>query len=136
MIHDVKLIAAHCSDEIDPRLAFLARASAHLTLVELGEMDLEEAIDDLVPAFEGLRGDSFEALVEQLAKETKARAKPENRPTLQTTIEAVMWCVRERGLGALKEPANVERLARCDAAAKAQIDSRIKKLIGAKEIAL
>jgi len=31
-----------------------------------------------------------------------------------------MWCVRERGISALKEPENVERLIRCDAAAKAQ----------------
>jgi hypothetical protein len=134
-LHDTKLIAAHC-DEIDPRLAFLARASARLTLIEFGEMDLDEAIDDLVPA---TRGDSFEALVERLAKENKACAKPvrsENRPTSQTTIEAILHCIRVRGIKALKEPANVKRLRRFDAAAKAQIDSRIKKLIDAKEIAL
>jgi hypothetical protein len=56
-----------------------------------------------------------------------------NHPTPQVTIEALMHCVRQRGLAALKEPANVERLARCDAAAKAQIDGRIKKLIERKE---
>jgi hypothetical protein len=55
---------------------------------------------------------------------------PRARPTPQVTIEAILYCVRERGLAALKEPANVERLARCDAAAKAQIDKRIGKLIG------
>jgi hypothetical protein len=32
----------------DPRLAFLARASARLTLLEAGEMDLDEAFDDLI----------------------------------------------------------------------------------------
>jgi hypothetical protein len=41
--------------------------------------------------------------------------------------------VRERGIAALKEPANLERLARCDAAAKAQIDKRIEKLTAATE---
>jgi hypothetical protein len=53
-----------------------------------------------------------------------------NKPlsTPQTTIEAILHCVRERGVAALKEPANIERLTRCDVAAKVQIDRRIKKL--------
>jgi hypothetical protein len=55
---------------------------------------------------------------------------PRARPTPQVTIEAILHCVRERGLAALKEPANLERLARCDAAAKSEIDRRIGKLIG------
>jgi hypothetical protein len=54
---------------------------------------------------------------------------PRRRPTPKVTIEALMWCVRERGLSALREPVNIERLTRCDAAAKAQIDERIAKLI-------
>ena len=53
---------------------------------------------------------------------------PKNRPTPQVTVEAVILTVRERGLAALKEPANVERLERCDAAAKAEIEQRIAKL--------
>jgi hypothetical protein len=36
---------------VDPRLAFLARASARLILVEVGEMDLDTAFAELVPAF-------------------------------------------------------------------------------------
>jgi hypothetical protein len=56
------------------------------------------------------------------------------RPTPQTTVEAVMWAVRERGLRALKEPANQERLSRCDAAARAQINERIEKLLAADRI--
>ena len=59
---------------------------------------------------------------------------PRNRPTPQSTIEAIMYCVRERGVAALKEPANVEWLSRCDATAKAEIDRRIAKLIAAKVI--
>jgi hypothetical protein len=51
-----------------------------------------------------------------------------NRPTPKATIEAVMHAVRERGLAALTEPANIERLERCDAAAKAEIERRIAKL--------
>jgi hypothetical protein len=53
---------------------------------------------------------------------------PRSRPTPEVTIEAILHCVRERGLQALKEPANVERLARCDDAAMAQINKRIERL--------
>ena len=56
--------------------------------------------------------------------------KPRGRGrTPQATVEAILHSVRERGLKALQEPANIERLTRCDAAAKAQIDQRIDKLI-------
>lgn len=54
------------------------------------------------------------------------------RPTPQTTIEAIMYVVRERGLEALLEPDTVERLSRCDTAAREQINSRIATL-GLKE---
>jgi hypothetical protein len=50
------------------------------------------------------------------------------RPTPRTIIEAIMFCVRERGPQALHEPGNIERLSRCDNAAIAEIDARIRKL--------
>ena len=49
--------------------------------------------------------------------------------TPQATVEAIMFAVRERGLAALKDAANVERLVRCDQAARAQINRRIARLI-------
>jgi hypothetical protein len=52
----------------------------------------------------------------------------ENRPTPQVTVEAIWHAVRERGLAALNESATRQRLARCDAAALAQIDQRITRL--------
>jgi hypothetical protein len=58
----------------------------------------------------------------------KPAAKPARRPTPQVTIEAVMYCVRTRGLPALQEPANLERLSRCDPAALAEINRRIDAL--------
>jgi hypothetical protein len=58
---------------------------------------------------------------------------PRNRPTPKVIIEAIMSCVRERGLVALKEPANIERLTRCNSAAKAQLNERIARL-QAKEV--
>jgi hypothetical protein len=55
--------------------------------------------------------------------------------TPQTTIEAVVHCVGERGVAALKEPANIERLLRCDDGAKTKINERIARQIAAKKIA-
>jgi len=56
-----------------------------------------------------------------------------NRPraTPRVTIEAIVYSVRERGLAALKEPANIERLQRCDAPAKADINRSIASLLEA-----
>ena len=48
--------------------------------------------------------------------------------TSQSTIEAILVAVRSRGLAALREPPNLERLRRCDAKAQAEIDRRIDKL--------
>lgn len=55
------------------------------------------------------------------------------RATPQTTIEAIMVCVRERGIGALDEAANLERLSYCDEAARAQINLRTARLIEQKD---
>jgi hypothetical protein len=55
--------------------------------------------------------------------------------TPKTTVEAVMYAVRARGIASLKEPANFERLSRCDAAGRAEINQRIARLIAAKVIA-
>jgi hypothetical protein len=52
----------------------------------------------------------------------------DRRPTPEATVEAILYSVRERGVAALKEPANVDRLSRCDQAALAEIDRRVAKL--------
>jgi hypothetical protein len=43
-----------------------------------------------------------------------------------------MLTVRERGVSALNEPDTLERLGRCDAAARQQINQRIAKLLSQK----
>jgi hypothetical protein len=53
---------------------------------------------------------------------------PWNRPTSQSVIEAVIVSAIERGLGALEEPKNLDRLGRCDAKARAEIQRRVAKL--------
>ena len=62
------------------------------------------------------------------ATQRRHESTRERRPTPQSTIEAILYCVRTRGLAALKELANLERLRRCDAMAQAEIDRRIGKL--------
>ena len=57
------------------------------------------------------------------------RLNEPRRLTTLAVIEAVMYCVRARGLAALQEPANIERLARCDPAARQQMNERIERLL-------
>ena len=57
-----------------------------------------------------------------------------DEPTPQVVIEAIMWCVRERGLDALSEPKNRARLSKCNAAARSQINDRIDRLMVAGRI--
>ena len=53
---------------------------------------------------------------------------PARHPTPQSTIDAILYCVRTRGIAALEEPNIIERLSRCDEAAMKQIHDRIEKM--------
>jgi hypothetical protein len=53
---------------------------------------------------------------------------PLSRPTPQVTIEAILSCVRERGIATLNEPKNIGHLRGCDVTALAEINQRIAKL--------
>jgi len=64
----------------------------------------------------------------EIEREAKRKPVSAERRTPQVTIEAIMVAVGERGLAALQEPANIERLSRCDEAARKQINDRIAKL--------
>jgi hypothetical protein len=50
------------------------------------------------------------------------------RATSEATVEALWQSVKESGMEALTDPANQDRLRRCDAAAIAEINRRIAKL--------
>jgi hypothetical protein len=54
---------------------------------------------------------------------------PRRLTTPEAVIEAIMYCIRARGLGALKEPANRERLKRCNRAMRDEINRRIAMLL-------
>jgi hypothetical protein len=65
----------------------------------------------------------------RVAEVTRQRAhKQAPRRTPQSTIDAVMDCVRERGLVALREPTNRARLRTFDAEARRQLNNRIARL--------
>jgi hypothetical protein len=53
----------------------------------------------------------------------------QRRRTPRTTVEAILYCVRTRGISALKQAANLDRLSHCDPAARTQINKRIASLI-------
>jgi hypothetical protein len=57
------------------------------------------------------------------------------RGTPQTTIEAIIYAVQARGVAALREPANIERLSRCDSIARTEINKRVALLVAEKRIA-
>jgi hypothetical protein len=50
------------------------------------------------------------------------------RATSEATVEALWQSVKERGVEALNDPTNQDRLRRCDATAIAEINRRIAKL--------
>lgn len=51
------------------------------------------------------------------------------RPTPQSTIEAVWYCVRTRGVAALQEPTNNIRLQAFDEAARTELNARINRMM-------
>ena len=76
--------------------------------------------------------DSFECSCDR-AEADRARGEHHlipARATPATSIEAILQCVRERGVAGLDEPKNIQRLRGCDATALAQINQRIAKLKG------
>jgi hypothetical protein len=124
------MIAASTKKLVDPVEAFRQRAEARAHLWSIGDIDLHDAVDQLQHDAER------DLLIEQVGQDavqaSKAAAQRQStraeRPTPQSTIEAVMVAVRARGIGALREPDNLQRLRRCDAKAKAEINRRIDAL--------
>jgi hypothetical protein len=96
-------------------------------------LELESLYIELLERIDALEDESspFARAVEAAYERQTATRQPEQhpRPTPQPAIDAILYCVRERDPGALKEPANIERLHRCDAAARAEINRRIAALV-------
>jgi hypothetical protein len=114
--------------KVDPKLAWLARAAARFELVRTGKMDIDTAFDGLVVCLSCCCSRETTARWESDYPAVRRRQQRAPRPTPQATIEAIMYGVRAHGVAALKEPANAERLRRCDAAARAEINRRIAAL--------
>jgi hypothetical protein len=120
--------------DVDPKLAFLARAATRFELVEAGEMDIDQAFDGLVVC---LSCACARACVERWERDYpyQGAAVRRRHHTPQSSIDAVLCCVHQRGIAALDEPKNIERLSRFSTDAKAQLNSRIEKLFSKKGIA-
>jgi hypothetical protein len=121
------------------------RAWARARLWRIGELDLHDAVDVLQAAaaeyglvntigqdaVQEIMARAFAAVRDNLNPvelEASTRAQPElstNSHTPHSTVEALMWCLREQGLACLLKSKNRERLSRCDAAAMAQIAQRL-----------
>jgi len=117
--------------DADARLTFLHRAHARLMLFEAGEMDLAEAYDGLVC---DIHCQCDREMVKRWERDFphQRKANQPRRSTAQSTLDAVLYCVRQRGLAALKEPANIDRISRLSADDRARIDARIEKAISEK----
>jgi hypothetical protein len=141
-IDALKRVLSELKKEFGADEAFLFRAVDELqkcTARHLSELHYPETIHALFEAAFLDRDVDLELDVETGIKRIAAiDADPEHvrrqRRTPQTTIEAIMYTVRARGVAALKEPANIERLSRCDGAAKDEINQRIARLIAAKKV--
>jgi hypothetical protein len=116
-------------DELDPRYVFLVRAKIRLFLVDVGELSLSEAFSDLVDTLRCPCERETVKRWEQQRPSKKTIPHWKSFSTSRSTIDAILYCVRQRGLGALKEPANRERLRRCDEKARIEINRCIATLL-------
>jgi hypothetical protein len=116
---------------VDPRLVLLARASALETLVLAGEISLDAGFDRLVDPFLAIIGPEpklCEHCGDPPWRHEGSWCLAVRKAQARRDIEAVVCSVRASGIAALKHPDNIERLSRCDARARAEINSRISKL--------
>jgi len=93
----------------DPRLTFLERASARLTLVEACEMEIEEACDGLVDqcAYDREMIARWDRDYPAQPPTTTAKLKE----AASTTCDALLWELREYGLRRLKHSPTLHRLS-------------------------
>ena len=81
------------------------------------------------------RHEAFWKLTDGSLEAVHARLNdPRRFPTPQTTIEAIMYCVGERGLAALEVRKVQGWLSDCDVRAREQINERIERLRGARRL--
>lgn len=72
-----------------------------------------------------LESANLQILCDDCNKGKGSRDETDWRPSQQEMIESIMNCIFERGVSALKEPANLERLLWCDESARDELNRRI-----------
>jgi hypothetical protein len=94
--------------QLDPKLAFLARAAARFELVQAGEMDVDEAIaglrcphcvDELVGRWE-----------HNFPHRPLSKPKPRQHAA-HSSLDALVYELRTRGLSQLQNPNCIRRLS-------------------------
>jgi hypothetical protein len=148
--------AAAAERQIDPIVAFQARCEARAIQSGAVELDLHEAVDklqadavrdglvksigqdaqtDMVAGFRPVRevewaAERMAAVSDPVPPEAKqhgTRSRAHSR-TPGSTVEALMWLLRERGLSCLDDAKNRDRLRCCDVAAMKEISARLLDL--------
>lgn len=95
---------------------------------------IDTKIADAETLLETAQQSSRGAIAAQVRKDLECSQNVDDKPETppdhapQTTVEAIMYAVRTRGLKALNEPDTLERLRRCSEKQLDEIDQRIAKL--------
>jgi hypothetical protein len=120
------------------RDAFELRCWSRAQLYELGEIDLHDAVDVLQQFAEetglvaAIGQDEVQKIMSDAFKPIREREwqlpEPEPQKTPPTTVEAVMWALREFGPSGLYRAGNHDRLRRCDGPAMEDICRRLSNL--------
>jgi hypothetical protein len=128
---------------LDPLAAFELRCWARARLWRDGEIDsLHDAVDELhacavawglvesigQDAVQWIMSTAFAAVRDDLKPFCPDPPQATRAGTPESTVEALLWCLREQGFACLSQPQNRDRLARCDAAAMRSISKRLLKL--------
>jgi hypothetical protein len=104
-----QIVEANPDCKPDPRLAFLARASARLTLVEAGEMEVADAFSGLVDQCSCDR-----EMIDRWDRDYSAQPPTKTaklKEAASTTCDALLWELREYGPRRLKHSPTLHRLS-------------------------
>lgn len=122
--------------------AFQLRCEARAYLYAIDELDLHEAVDVLQAdavewgLVDALGQDRVQALMADAFRQVR-KSEPPDRLSVESpaspsisnsTIEALMLCLRNHGSACLNEPKNQKRLASCDDISIRQIAARLLDL--------
>lgn len=75
-------------------------------------------------------GEDYHASRKTVGPQARFAPRQEALATPGSIVDALIYCIKSRGVDALKEPGNVGWLAQCDEQAKARINKFVAKISG------